>query len=422
VRDYAKTQYLVAKDNYICYMRTKMFINIISEGVGKMISKIYQFKVPQLIIWGAGSAKEVGTLAKGWGRKAMLVTDHNLEKLGLLDEIKNSLEMAQISWATYNQVTSEPTDLHVDQGVKIFRESGADFLIALGGGSPIDAAKAIAILFSNGGKISDYMGANKIPKPGPPLVAIPTTAGTGSEVTQFTIITDTSRDVKMLIASPYLIPRLALLDPLLTRQMPPQITAATGIDALTHAIEAYVSIKAQPLSDTLALDAIRLISGNLRQAWANGDNLEARSNMMVGALEAGMAFSNSSVALVHGMARPIGAYFHIPHGVSNAVLLPTVMEFSIPGNPQRYADIAKAMGEITEGLSTLDAAYLAAKALKRLNGDLKIPSLRELGVDEKKFNAVVIQMAADALASGSPGNNPRKATQEEIVELYKKVF
>lgn len=387
-----------------------------------MMPKIYQFKIPQLIIWGAGATKEVSSLTKGWGKKALLVTDHNLEKLGLLHEIKNSLEMAQISWSTYDQVTSEPTDLHVEQGVKAFKESGADFLIALGGGSPIDAAKAISILFNNGGKISDYMGANKIPQPGPPLVAIPTTAGTGSEVTQFTIITDTSRDVKMLIASPYLIPKVAIVDPLLTLPMPPQITAATGIDALTHAIEAYVSTKAQPLSDTLALDAIRLISGNLRQSWANGENLEARTNMMMGALEAGIAFSNSSVALVHGMARPIGAYFHIPHGISNAMLLPTVMEFSIPGNPQRYADIAKAMGEITEGLSTLDAAYLAAKALKRLNADLKIPSLRELGVDKKKFDEVVTQMAADALASGSPGNNPRKATREEIIELYKKAF
>lgn len=387
-----------------------------------MKMQICQFKVPPLIVTGIGSVKEVGVLVKNLGRKALLVTDHNLEKIGLLEEIKKSLEKAHISYAIYNQVNTEPTTEHVEEGLKAFKESKADFLIALGGGSPIDAAKAISILFSNEGKISDYMGANKIPESGPPLVAIPTTAGTGSEVTQFTIITDTSRDVKMLIASPYLIPRLALLDPLLTIQMPPKITAATGIDALTHAIEAYVSLKAQPLSDTLALDAIKLISKNLRPAWANGDNLEARCNMLMGALEAGIAFSNSSVALVHGMARPLGAYFHIPHGISNAVLLPTVMEFSIPGNPQRYAEIAQAMGEIIEGLSTLDAAYLAARVLKRLNADLKIPSLRELGVDEKKFNSVVTQMAADALASGSPGNNPRKATQEEIIELYKKVF
>ncbi len=387
-----------------------------------MRASLYQFKIPPVIITGLGATKELGSLSKSLGPKAFIVTDENVEKLGLLEDVKKSLEHARVSYTIYNQVNTEPTNEHVEEGRKAFQDSQADFLIAVGGGSPIDAAKAISILYSNGGRISDYMGANKIPKPGPPLIAMPTTAGTGSEVTQFTIITDITSGVKMLIASPYLIPRLALVDPLLTIQMPPKITAATGIDALTHAIEAYVSIKAQPLSDLLALEAIRLISANLRQAWANGDNLEARNNMMMGALEAGIAFSNSSVALVHGMARPLGAYFHIPHGISNAVLLPTVTEFSLPGNPQRYAHIAKAMGEITDGRSTLDAAYLTVQALQRLNADLGIPSLRALGVPEDKFNNVVTQMAAAALASGSPGNNPRKATQEEIIELYKKVY
>jgi alcohol dehydrogenase len=286
----------------------------------------------------------------------------------------------------------------------------------------MDTAKSISALSTNPGKITDFMGANKITKPGAPLIAIPTTAGTGSEVTPFTIITDTARDVKMLIASPYIIPRVALVDPLMTLTMPQEITAATGLDALTHAIEAYVSVKAQPITDTLALQAIRVISANLRQAWSNGDNLEARTNMVMGALQAGLAFANSSVALVHGMARPIGAYFHAPHGVSNAALLPTVIEFSVLGNPRRYADIAEAMGEMTEGFSLLDAAYLAAEAVKRLNDDLKVPTLKGLGVEEKKFNSVVKQMAADAIASGSPGNNPRKATPDEIVELYKKAL
>jgi alcohol dehydrogenase class IV len=241
-------------------------------------------------------------------------------------------------------------------------------------------------------------------------------------VTQFTIITDTVRNVKMLIASPMIMPRVALVDPLMTLKMPQGITAATGLDALTHAIESYVSVKAQPITEALGLHAIRLISENLRLAWCNGDNVDARINMMTAALEAGLAFSNSSVALVHGMARPIGAYFHVPHGISNAALLSTVIEFSVPGNPRRYADIAEAMGENTTGLSTLDAGYLAAKAAKRLTSDLKVPPLRGLGVEEGKFNSIVGQMAADALASGSPGNNPRKATKEEIVELYSKAF
>jgi len=386
------------------------------------MTQTYQFKTPSLIVNGPGAAKEVGSLAKGLGKRALLVTDAALEKMGLLDGVKNSLEVAGISFAVYDKVVAEPTMEYTEEGLKAYREAQADFLIAVGGGSPIDAAKAIGALAANPGKISDFMGPNKIPKPGAPLIAIPTTAGTGSEVTQFTIITDPSREVKMLIASPHIMPRVALVDPLMTLQMPQRITAATGLDALTHAIEAYVSVKAQPITDTLALQAIRVIAGNLRQAWSNGDNIEARTNMMIGALQAGMAFSNSSVALVHGMARPIGAYFHVPHGMSNAALLPTVIEFSIPGNPKRYAEIAEAMGEITEGLSVLDAAYLVADAVEDLNVDLKVPTLKELGVEENKFNAIVEQMAADALTSGSPGNNPRKATKGEIVGLYRKAF
>lgn len=382
----------------------------------------FQFKAPSVIVNGPGAAKEVGSFAKGLGKKALIVTDNLLEKIGLLNEIKKALEVAGIPSTTYDKVVTEPTMDYTGEGLKIYQEVNADFLIAVGGGSPIDTAKGISALATNPGKMSDFEGANKIPNPGAPLIAIPTTAGTGSEVTQFTIITDTTRDVKMLIASPSVMPRVALVDPMMTLLMPQGITAGTGLDALTHAIEAYVSVKAQPITDALALHAIRLISGNLRQAWCNGNNIEARTNMMTGALEAGLAFSNASVALVHGMARPIGAYFHVSHGISNAALLPTVIEFSIPGNPKRYVDIAEAMGEVTERLSIIDGAYLAAKAVKRLNDDLKIPTLRGLGVDEKKFHSIVSQMAADAIASGSPGNNPRKATTEEIVELYRKAF
>jgi alcohol dehydrogenase class IV len=387
-----------------------------------MMTQTFQFKAPSVIVNGPGAAKEVGNFAKGIGKKALIVTDANLEKLGLPKEVMKSLEIAGVPFAIFSRVVIEPTQDNVEEGLKAYKEAGVDFLIAVGGGSSMDTAKAIGALATNTGRISDFMGANKIPKPGAPLIAIPTTAGTGSEVTPFTIITDTAKDVKMLIASPNILPRVALVDPLMTLTMPQGITAATGLDALTHAIEAYVSVKAQPITDTLALQAIRLIAANLRQAWSNGDHLEARTNMLIGSLHAGLAFANSSVALVHGMARPIGAYFHVPHGVSNAALLPTVIEFSILGNPKKYADIAEAMGEMTEGLSLLDAAYLTADATRRLNDDLKIPTLSGLGVEEKKFNTVVKQMAADAIASGSPGNNPRKATQEEIVELYKKAF
>ncbi|MBI5966955.1 MAG: iron-containing alcohol dehydrogenase, partial [Deltaproteobacteria bacterium] len=234
----------------------------------KMMMQTYQFKAPSMIVNGPGAAKEVGSFAKGLGKKALIVTDTNLEKIGLLNEIKKSLEVAGVPLAIYDKVVTEPTMDYTEEGLRVFKEAQADFLIAVGGGSPIDAAKGISALATNPGKIGDFMGANKIPKPGAPIIAIPTTAGTGSEVTQFTIITDTTKDVKMLIASPHVMPRVALVDPLMTLQMPPGITAATGLDALTHAIEAYVSVRAQQITDILALQAIRIISANLRQAWS----------------------------------------------------------------------------------------------------------------------------------------------------------
>jgi len=292
----------------------------------------------------------------------------------------------------------------------------------VGGGSPIDTAKAIAVMTTNEGSISDYKGIGNIPEKGAPLVAVPTTAGTGSEATVYTIITDAATDVKMLIGSAFVMPDMAIVDPLLTVSSPPGVTAATGIDALVHAIEAYVSVKAQPMSDIFALSAIELISGNLRQAWANGEDLAAREKTMLGALQAGIAFSNSSVALVHGMSRPIGAYFHLAHGVSNAVLLVVVMEFSLTGNARRYAEIAQALGENTDGLTDLQAAELAVQAVRRLVSDVNIPPLHELIQDEEEFCRLAPQMAEDAIDSGSPANNPRQASKEQIIELYKLAY
>jgi alcohol dehydrogenase class IV len=266
------------------------------------------------------------------------------------------------------------------------------------------------------------MGWGKIPREGRPVIAVPTTAGTGSEVTPFTIITDTKRDVKMLIGSPFLTPEMAIVDPQLTITLPPDTTATTGIDALTHAIEAYVSVKAQPMSDIFCLSAIELISSSLRTAWANGNDVEAREKTMLGALQAGIAFSNSSVALVHGMARPIGAYFHASHGASNAALLGAVMEFSVEGNSTRYAHVARAMGEDIYGLSDLEAARRGTEAVKKLIKDIKIPSLRQLGVDKEKLDRLAPEMSDDAIASGSPANNPRQATKEQIIELYRVAY
>ncbi len=378
------------------------------------------FLIPPVLITGSGSSEKVGEEGKKLGvKKALIVTDQVMVKLGVLEGIKKALEQTKIQFAIYDAVATEPTVDYVKEGLKSFKDNGCDFLIAVGGGSPIDTAKAIAIMATNPGSIEEYKGLGKVTKEGAPLIAIPSTAGTGSEVTQFTIITDTKTSVKMLIGSPFVLPKVAIVDPLLTLSSPRGLTAAVGIDSLTHAIEAYVSVKAQPMSDIFCLSAIELISSNLRQAWANGNNVEAREKTMLGALQAGIAFSNASVALVHGMSRPIGAYFHVAHGASNAALLGVVTEFSLIGNPARYAHIARAMGENVTGLTDLEAAQLAAKAVKTLIKDIQIPSLRGLGVEKGKLEQLAPKMAEDAIASGSPGNNPRQATKEEIVELYK---
>jgi alcohol dehydrogenase class IV len=378
------------------------------------------FLIPPTLITGSGSSEKVGEESKKLGsKKALIVTDQVMVKLGVLEGMKKALEQSKVQFAIYDAVATEPTVDYVTEGLKIFKDNGCDFLVAVGGGSPIDTAKAIAIMVTNPGSIENYKGLNKIPGKGVPLIAIPTTGGTGSEATVFTIITDTKTDVKMLIGSPYIMPRVAIVDPLLTLSCPRGLTAAVGIDALTHAIEAYVSVKAQPMSDIFCLSAIELISGNLRQAWANGNNVEAREKTMLGALQAGIAFSNASVALVHGMSRPIGAYFHVAHGASNAALLGVVAEFSLIGNPTRYTHIARAMRENITGLNDLEAAQLAAKAIKQLIKDIKIPSLKALGVEKEKLDQLAPRIAEDAIASGSPGNNPRQATNDEIVELYK---
>jgi alcohol dehydrogenase class IV len=378
------------------------------------------FLIPPVLITGSGSSEKVGEEIRKLGlKKGLVVTDEVISKLGLLESIKEVLSENKIEFAVYDKISTEPTVDFVTEGLSAYKENECEFLLAVGGGSALDTAKAIAVMVTNKGTIEDYKGLNNIPEKGVPLIAIPTTAGTGSEVTVYTIITDTKTDVKMLIGSPFVMPQVAIVDPLLTLSCPRGLTAAVGIDALTHAIEAYVSVKAQPMSDIFCLSAIELISDNVRQAWANGNNVEAREKTMLGALQAGIAFSNSSVALVHGMSRPIGAYFHVAHGASNAALLGVVTEFSLIGNPVRYAHVAEAMGENTEGLNDLEAAELAAQSINNLIEDIKIPSLKELGVDEGKLEQLAPKMAEDAIASGSPGNNPRQATKEEIIELYK---
>ncbi len=378
----------------------------------------FTLRVPPAIHFGEGAARKAGPEAARFGaRRALVITDGFLASSGAINVVTDSLKEAGLEFAVYSGVDKEPTLAHVEDGLALWKASGAEVLVACGGGSPIDVAKAVGALTANPGRIQEYLGADKFTHDGPPLIAIPTTAGTGSEATAVTIITDTERDVKMLISSPRIMPRVALVDPLLTLGMPRGLTAATGLDALTHAIEAYVSRKAQPMTDLLALSAVELISQNLPLAWAEPGHVEARSNTMLGALQAGMAFSNASVALVHGMSRPVGALFHVAHGVSNAALLGMVMDFSLSGNYERYARVALALGLPDLG-DPRRTAESGARRVREINRQLEVPGLAQLGVTREKLDPVVGKMADDALASGSPGNNPRLASREEIIDLY----
>lgn len=379
--------------------------------------------LPPTVITGPGAADTVGAQAKRLGATcALIATDPGIAKIGYADKVAQHLHAAGISTTCFADVTPEPTLQNVTDGLKQYRDESCDVIVSIGGGSAIDCGKGIAMKLTNDGDFADYMGVDKIPNPSAPLIAIPTTGGTGSEVSKVTVITDTERNVKMMLSSPCLLARVAIVDALLSLTTPPHLTAAVGVDALTHAIEAYISKRAQPITDALSLKAVAMLSGSLRQAWADGSNVPARTDMMLGASIAGMAFSNSSVALVHGMSRPIGAYFHIHHGLSNAVLLLDVMEFSVVGAPARFADIARAMGEPLEGLSPMQQADAAISAVERLVTDIQMPRLGNIGIPKDKFDVVVEQMAQDALASGSPANNPRQATAEEIVALYQKCY
>jgi alcohol dehydrogenase class IV len=310
----------------------------------------------------------------------------------------------------------------VDAGVAVLQAGSFDCLIALGGGSPIDTAKAMAVLAANGGQMRDYKVPGEIPKLGLPLIAIPTTAGTGSEVTRFTVITDSERDEKMLIMGLACCPAAAIVDYQLTLSMPWRLTADTGLDSLTHAIEAYVSRKASPFTDGLARAAMALIAKHIRSACREPGDAGAREAMMLGATQAGMAFSNASVCLVHGMSRPLGAFFHVPHGLSNAMLLPEITAFSAPAALARYGDCARAMGIAGESEGNQAAVARLLDELRQLNCDLEVPTPKAYGIDERRYGELLPVMASQALASGSPGNNPRVPSADEIIDLYKRVY
>lgn len=381
-------------------------------------------RVPATIQIGGGCRLDVTSHVRRLGAKrVLLVTDAGVMRQGAAPEIAELLRADGIHVTVFDQVQPDPTDQNVRDGLNVLQQDGCEVLVALGGGSPIDCAKAIRVLATNAEPLRQYAGYHNIPKPGLPLIAIPTTAGTGSEATQVTVITDTERDVKMMILSAHLVPTVALVDYELSLTMPPVLTAAVGVDTLTHGIEAYVSRKAHGLTDPLALSCIQLVAKHLRTAFREPGNRDARAGMMLAACQGGMAFANSSVCLVHGMSRPIGAVFHVPHGLSNAVLLPTVTKFSWRAAVERYATVARLLGCCPFHTPDEAAAESLVKGLQQLNDDLNLPRLRNCrGVEEGRFRSLLNKMASDALASGSPQNNPRIPTADEIVMLYQEAW
>lgn len=380
-----------------------------------------EFIVPGQIITGSGALDMAEATLGQLGKKAMIVTDKVMIQLGNCEKVENALKNQGVAYTIYSEVVGEPTDVMVENGLNLYKEEGCDFLVALGGGSPIDTMKAIGSLVVNGGSISDYMG-KIIDVEMPPMVAIPTTAGTGSEATQFTIITDTKKDIKMLLKGKVLMPSLAISDPQFTMTAPPKITAATGLDALCHAVEAYTSNKAQTLSDTFAMSAVKRIFKYLPTAFHDGKNEEARIQMAIAALEAGIAFNNASVTLIHGMSRPIGALFHVAHGLSNAMLLKECLSFALEGAYDRFADLGRAVGVATAEDSDKEASEKFLAAVIALTEELETPTLEQFGIDKEAFFNVIEKMAYDAMDSGSPQNTRRAITQADVEQMYKNLW
>ena len=379
--------------------------------------------VPYLMKIGGGAISETSSILKRLEvKRPLIVTDAFLVRVGLAESLRQQLETAGIGCEVYSETVPDPTTEAVAAGVRAFIHGEHDALVSLGGGSPIDSAKAIGMLSSNGGHARDYKVPNQIPKKGPPHVAIPTTAGTGSEVSRFTVITDSETDEKMLIAGAALVPTAAIVDFELTMSMPARLTADTGTDSLTHAIEAYVSRKANSFADVLALAAMKTIWAELPTAFHDPRNRRARESMMLAATQAGMAFSNASVALVHGMSRPIGAHFHVPHGLSNAMLLPAVTAFSLRGAESRYAECARNIGVADPADSDAKAGRRLVDALFERNQDLRVPSPKKYGIAEERYFSLIPTMAKQALDSGSPTNNPLVPTREEIEEIYRQIW
>jgi alcohol dehydrogenase len=375
------------------------------------------FFMPTTNLIGAGAINTIGTQLQNLGAKKVLIaTDAFLSKIGVANRIKGLIEDEGMEAVIFDGAEPNPTDKNVDAGFKVWKKKKCDSLVTLGGGSSHDCGKGIGLLASNGGKIHDYEGIDQSKNPFVPYVAVNTTAGTASEMTRFCIITDTKRKVKMAIVDWRVTAKVSINDPEVMAGMPPGLTAATGMDALTHAVEAYVSTAATPITDAAALMAMELIAEYLPKAVANGDNMVARDRMAYAQFLAGMAFNNASLGYVHAMAHQLGGFYNLPHGVCNAILLPHVEQFNLIGCADKLSDVAVALGENIEGLTTPQAAQRAIDAIKELATSIGIPAgLKDLDVKEKDFEV----MPKNAMADACQATNPRTATLDEVIQIFK---
>lgn len=384
---------------------------------------IASIALPRILRIGGGASRQLPDVLATLGlSRPLIVTDAFLVGQGRVETLQGSLNAAGIASRVFDGTVPDPTVASIEAGLAFLREGEHDCVVGFGGGSPLDSAKAIAMLARHGGAMADYKAPHVQDEPGLPVIAIPTTAGTGSEATRVTVITDETTDEKMMCPGLAYLPVAALVDYELTFTKPRRLTADTGIDSLTHAIEAYVSKRASPFTDGMALLAMRAIAPNLRRACDDPDDREAREALMLGATQAGIAFTNASVALVHGMSRPIGAHFHVPHGLSNAMLLPTVTAWSAPAALPRYAECARAMGVADAREGDQGAVARLLEELGALNRDLGVPGPAAWGIDAARWQGLIPTMCEQAIASGSPANNPRVPDAVEMAELYARVW
>lgn len=379
------------------------------------------FVIPNHTVVGTNVLGEAAPLLKKMGNKAFIVTGRHVAVSDMMKQLTALLDENGIGCVIFDGITGEPTDTMIENGVEMLKSSGCDFIIGIGGGSPLDSAKAIAAMAVNEGSIADYNG-KEITGEILPLAAIPTTAGTGSEATKFTVITDSEKGIKMLLKGDVLVPKLAIVDSSFTVGAPKSVTSATGLDALTHAVEAYTSRKAFSMTDTLAVSAVKRIMKYLPIAYKEPDNSLAREQMSIAALEAGICINNSSVTIVHGMSRPIGALFHVPHGMSNAMLLKECLSFAVSGAYEKFANLGRETGVASDSDSNETAAEKFIDSLQNICDVCEIPTLEQYGIDRDEYYSKISKMATDAVASGSPANTVKEVTVNDCIEIYKKLY